>query len=158
MWVTYLCSWMTTCLGNKSSFGLPRVPVVNCYQFIYLVISVLVLRAGYGILLYQFLIIAYLFTCNVWPRNSNATEYHLQNSIFDQTSDKESMVWGLRESLGSAHYLVWKNVAGEMGRQKKYRDEKLTYESYEDGDDVYVLLSDGAPSKWYGNLLMFYIK
>ena len=34
----------------------------NCRQFMYLVISLLVLRAGYGIWLYQFLIIAYLFT------------------------------------------------------------------------------------------------
>ena len=41
---------------------LPRAPFVNCRQFMYLVISLLVLRAGYGIWLYQFLIIAYLFT------------------------------------------------------------------------------------------------
>ena len=34
----------------------------NCRQFMYLVISLLVLRAGCGIWLYQFLIIAYLFT------------------------------------------------------------------------------------------------
>ena len=53
---------MTTCLGNSCSFGLPRVPFVNCCQFMNLVISLLDLRAGYGIGLYQFLIIAYLFT------------------------------------------------------------------------------------------------
>ena len=53
---------MTTCLGKSCSFGLPRVPFVNCCQFLYLVISLLVLRAGCGIRLYQFLIIAYLFT------------------------------------------------------------------------------------------------
>ena len=53
---------MTTCLGKSCSFGLPRVPFVNCCQFMYLVISLLVLRAGYWILLYQFQIIAYLFT------------------------------------------------------------------------------------------------
>ena len=53
---------MTTYLGKSCSFGLPRVPFVNCGQFMYLVISLLVLRAGYGICLYQFLIIAYLFT------------------------------------------------------------------------------------------------
>ena len=35
---------MTTCLGKSSSFGLPRVPFVNCCQFMYLVISLLVLR------------------------------------------------------------------------------------------------------------------
>ena len=59
---------MTTYLGKSCSFGLPRVPLVNCRQFMYLVISLMVLRAGYGIWLYQFLIIAYLFTllCNVF--------------------------------------------------------------------------------------------
>ena len=53
---------MTTYLGKSCSFGLPRVPFVNCGQFMYLVISLLVFRAGCGICLYQFLIIAYLFT------------------------------------------------------------------------------------------------
>ena len=54
--------FMTTYLGKSCSFCLPWVPFVNCRQFMYLVISLLVLRAGYGIWLYQFLIIAYLFT------------------------------------------------------------------------------------------------
>ena len=63
---------MTTYLGKSCSFGLPRVPFVNCGQFMYLVISLLVLRAGCGIWLYQFLIIAYLFTFHlkvkwIWP-------------------------------------------------------------------------------------------
>ena len=62
MWVTYLGSWMTTCLGKSCSFGLPRVPFVDWCRFMYLVISLLGLRAGYGIWLYQFLIIVYLFT------------------------------------------------------------------------------------------------
>ena len=56
---------MTTYLGKSCSFCLPRVPFVNCRQFMYLVISLLVLRAGYGIWLYQFLIITYLFTFHV---------------------------------------------------------------------------------------------
>ena len=30
---------MTTCLGKSCSFGLPRVPFLNCCQFMYLVIS-----------------------------------------------------------------------------------------------------------------------
>ena len=60
--IAILGSWMTTYLGKSCSFCLPRVPFVNCRQFMYLVISLLVLRAGYGIWLYQFLIIAYLFT------------------------------------------------------------------------------------------------
>ena len=53
---------MTTWLGKSCSFGLPRVLFVNCCQYMYLVVSLLVLRAGCGIWLYQFLIIAYLFT------------------------------------------------------------------------------------------------
>ena len=57
---------MTTYLGKSCSFGLPRVPFVNCRQFMYLVIFLLVLRAGCGIWLYQFLIIAYLFTLHIF--------------------------------------------------------------------------------------------
>ena len=30
---------MTTCLGKSCSFGLQRVPFVNCCQFMYLVVS-----------------------------------------------------------------------------------------------------------------------
>ena len=57
---------MTTYSGKSCSFGLPRVLFVNCRQFMYLVISLLVLRAGCGIWLYQFLIIAYRFTYSSW--------------------------------------------------------------------------------------------
>ena len=60
---------------------LPRVPFVNCRQFMYLVISLLVLKAGCGIWLYQFLIIAYLFTfqrdflkqMSKWPKQQEVS-------------------------------------------------------------------------------------
>ena len=65
-----LGSWMTTYLGKSCSFGLPRVPFVNCRQFMYLVISLLDLRAGCGIWLYQFLIIAYRFTSKYGPSST----------------------------------------------------------------------------------------
>ena len=55
---------MTTYSGKSCSFGFLRVPFANCCQFMYLVISLLVLRAGCGIWLYQFLIIVYLFILN----------------------------------------------------------------------------------------------
>ena len=45
----------------------------------YLVISLLVLRAGYGIWLYQFLIIAYLFTSyrsSSWARRNALRRFH----------------------------------------------------------------------------------
>ena len=34
MWMTYIGSWMTTCMGKSCSFGLPCVPFVN-YVFSY---------------------------------------------------------------------------------------------------------------------------
>ena len=61
MWVTYLGTWMTICLGKSCLFGLRRVPFDKCFQFMYLLISLLVFRTWCGIWLYQFLIIAYLF-------------------------------------------------------------------------------------------------
>ena len=68
---------MTTYLGKSCSFGLLRVPFVNCRQFMYLVISLLVLRAGCGIWLYQFLIIAYLFTFSSSVLTAGGSEYLL---------------------------------------------------------------------------------
>ena len=78
---------MTICLEKSCSFGLllsvyvfsyfpfgfegriwdliVSVPFVNCCQFMYLVISLLGLRAGYGIWLCQFLLIAYIFTLHI---------------------------------------------------------------------------------------------
>ena len=60
-----------TYLGKSCSFGLPRVPFVNCCQFMYLVISLSVLRAGCGIWLCRFLIVACLFTflCEIWTES-----------------------------------------------------------------------------------------
>ena len=74
---------MTTYLGKSCSFCLPRVPFVNCRQFMYLVISLLVLRAGYGIWLYQFLIIAYRFTVSILSIVSKS----LERSIFFQLNE-----------------------------------------------------------------------
>ena len=45
---------MTTCLGKSCSFGLPRMPFVNCCQFMYLVIPFWFWRAGCGILIIAF--------------------------------------------------------------------------------------------------------
>ena len=73
---------MTTCLGKSCSFSLPRVPFVNCCQFMYLVISLLVLRAGCGILLYQFLIIAHRFTLYI----SKFMTEHIKSYIKDHTT------------------------------------------------------------------------
>ena len=74
---------MTTYLGKSCSFCLPRVPFVDCRQFMYLVISLLVLRAGYGIWLYQFLIIAYLFTLKKNESNNKQSKHNMpfQNAL-----------------------------------------------------------------------------
>ena len=37
---------MTTCLGKSCSLGLLRVPFLNCCQFMYLVISLLLFKSG----------------------------------------------------------------------------------------------------------------
>ena len=71
----------------RDSIGLPRVPFVNCCQFMYLFVSLLVLRAGYGIWLYQFRIIAYLFTFYIsqlirFSRvSSHVTDFNTRNQI-----------------------------------------------------------------------------
>ena len=91
---------MTTYLGKSCSFCLPRVPFVNCRQFMYLVISLLVLRAGYGIWLYQFLIIAYLFNLHLSLSMTKQTKWHVcaaktQDSLGIRTVCSESLcaVW-----------------------------------------------------------------
>ena len=53
---------MVTCLGKGCSFGLPHVPFVNCCQFMYLVISLLIFEGRMWDLIVSVLIIAYLFT------------------------------------------------------------------------------------------------
>ena len=89
---------MTTYLGKSCSFCLPRVPFVGCRQFVCLVISLLVLMAGYGIWLYQFLIIAYLFTFHPRVLKELATElgpvfaYLFQQSVDTGEIPKE---WSL---------------------------------------------------------------
>ena len=79
---------MTTCLGKSCSFGLPHIPFVNCCQFMYLVISLLLLalRAGYGIWLYQFLIITYLFTFTSF-NSKNCQPKPFQNAITGRVTE-----------------------------------------------------------------------
>ena len=85
---------MTTYLGKSCSFGLPRVPFVNCGQCMYLVISLLVLRAGCGICLYRFLIIAYLFTfLNMLGKSINSITL-LMNGILIKCR-----MWFISESI-----------------------------------------------------------
>ena len=84
---------MTTYLGKSCSFGLPRVPFVNCRQFMYLVISLLVLRAGCGIWLYQFLIIVYLFTFRDSGNNIYTGFYRHAWDVLDQLAKPTFHYW-----------------------------------------------------------------
>lgn len=47
-------------------------------------------------------------------------------------------VWILRERLEKAHAIVRDNVKGEMLRQKKYHEVKVSWSSFKPGDMVYV--------------------
>ena len=85
---------MITCLGKSCSFGLLRKPFVNCCQFMYLVLSLLVLKAEYWICLYHFLIIAYrfyfffIFILSVkvlWSKRLNKHFCWLYKQHFDQS-------------------------------------------------------------------------
>ena len=103
---------MTTYLGKSCSFGLPRVPFVNCGQFMYLVISLLVLRAGCGICLYQFLIIAYLFTLQtqIAPQKRPKTSFEIRASslyVFEICLSFETSLWRQKTSFNDLC-----NVAG----------------------------------------------
>ena len=89
---------MTTCLRKSCSFGLPCVPFVNCCQFMYLVISLLVLRAGCGIGLYQFLIIAYLFTL----------QFALTTGLVVKGSGANCNTWTILHSVSFRKYSIEK--------------------------------------------------
>lgn len=46
--------------------------------------------------------------------------------------------WELRERLETAHRFVRQNIGQNMQRQKMYRDQRLFYETFAPGDNVYV--------------------
>ena len=113
---------MTTYLGKSCSFGLLRVPFVNCRQFMYYVISLLVLRAGCGIWLYQFPIIAYHFTTEIIEAFKSTSRYlddllNIDSPYFEgmvnriyppelqlnkaKNSDTEAPFWGLHLSISN---------------------------------------------------------
>ena len=102
---------MTTYLGKSCSFGLPRVPFVNYRQFMYLVISLLVLRAGCGIWLYQFLIIAYLFTLFRFVVHSEA-----RTRLDNLTKIKSSNAWISSWNAQMLHFPLCRESALRMPR------------------------------------------
>ena len=87
----YFRQLIATFLGQSCSFGLPCVPFVNCCQFIYLVTSILVLRAGCGIWLCLFLIIAYLVTFKIYFSQANGKKNFKVFSL--QHPKRLSVIW-----------------------------------------------------------------
>ena len=85
------------------------MPFVNC-QFKYLVISLLVLRAGCWIWLYQFLIIAYLFTFFILP----AYLYLIVFAVHTGTS----YLWKL-DIEPCFSFVPWKNDMRKMEKRSK---------------------------------------
>ena len=80
---------MATCLGKSCSFGLPWAHFVNCCQFMYLVVSLLVLRARFGIWLYQFLIIVYPFILD----SRQTLLYCRDNALYSFISPSHHFEW-----------------------------------------------------------------
>ena len=90
---------MTTCLGKSCSFGLPRVPFVNCCQFMYLVISLLVLRTRMWNLIYRFLIIAYFFYIAVRKGSQISKRFGVEYPYTSVSSSTECL-----KGLGGQEY------------------------------------------------------
>ena len=120
---------MTTYLGKSCSFGLPRVPFVNCGQFMYLVISLLVLRAGCGIWLYQFLIIAYLFTLHIrgafWLVSSRG--YNTSRGciwMYDPTHRSAKYLWIVNRETRTMFWFFTRKLK-EKDQKHLYRNQHV---------------------------------
>ena len=133
----------TTYLGKSCSFCLPRVPFVNCRQFMYLVISLLVLRAGYGIWLYQFLIIAYLFTFQSRKENDR-TNIQSQNPLREiPAASAESLpcLHRLQEGLWRVwHEVLWATL-------RKYNINASIIRAIENPQSA--VLFNGSTGEWF---------
>ena len=111
---------MTTCLWKSYSLGLPQVHFVNCCQYMYLIVSLLILRAGCGIWSYQFLIIAYLFTLTL---NFNLIIFNIKVSYllrktFSNTKC-ESINFMYMYAFPAAISAVWRCSANFLANNRK---------------------------------------
>ena len=119
---------------------------VNCRQFMYLVISFLVLRAGYGIWLYQFLIIAFLFTSHLKLKQWACCWFSLsfiqlnvlrQVRIISPISSWASLIcWEIVEDLQKTHMptsefyrnllpYLYRNIVAAVQRNCRSVDPKI---------------------------------
>ena len=159
---------MTTYLGKSCSFGLPRVLFVNCRQFMYLVISLLVLRAGCGIWLYQFLIIAYLFTLRlrtVWPYLVNvANKEYCSICLETVFISEECCINILVVVVAAEESRVWIYSKGTLSKTALSRyvsisKHRTSVWAIEQQSIVYFILestsifAERKPASWFAELL-----
>ena len=84
---------MATCLGKSCSFGLPRVPFVNCCQFMYLVVSLLIFGGGmWG------LIVSVPDQCLSFYLTLEGSEIFLSLAIIFSL-EKAAVVWAILERI-----------------------------------------------------------
>ena len=80
---------MTTYLGKSCSFCLPRVPFVNCRQFMYLVMSLLVLRAFRKLSsIYVFSYFPFGFEGRIWDLIVSVPDHCL--SFYSETLEQQT--------------------------------------------------------------------
>ena len=84
-WVTCLGIWMTTCLEKSCSFGLLRMPFVKCCQWMFLVIFLLVLRAGYGVYCISSWSLLIFLLCIFHRTRSSLVGKPWKNSMFEMS-------------------------------------------------------------------------
>ena len=63
-------------------------------------------------------------------------QYEMSSAI--KRIPQNRWVWELQERMEEAHKIVRRYVGTEMVRQKKCRDQKLSWEEFREGDSVYV--------------------
>lgn len=60
---------------------------------------------------------------------------------------QNTWAWELQEKMEDAHQLVRGNVKGQMLRQKKLHDQKLSWQQFKAGDDVFVFFPNVKPGQ-----------
>ena len=60
---------------------------------------------------------------------------------------RHSWAWELQDRIEEAHRIVQEHVEGEILRQKKYHDQKLSWEQFSKGDKVLVYFPIRKPGR-----------
>ncbi|KAK3102810.1 hypothetical protein FSP39_014067 [Pinctada imbricata] len=63
-------------------------------------------------------------------------QYEMPQSI--KRCPQNAWVWDLQDKMEEAHRIVRRYAGSQMVRQKRYHDQKLSWEAFSEGDSVYV--------------------